>query len=463
MFRQHLVGGCLSLCLVVAAAASAGAQDAQQEVPALSPVLRQNEDWSKFRPEADDPFWLQVKHISLSDDDRVWLSVGGQARMRLEYWDAFGFRDNNQDSFLLTRLRLHGDLHVGEQLRFFVEGKSALATDRDLPGGDRALDRDELDLQQAFADMLLPGEDMSLRFRGGRQMLLFGKQRLVSPLDWSNSLRAWDGIDVQWKGFGWTVDAFYTEYVNIEKYASNDHDLDESFYGVYANGPMGDSGVKADLYWLRRERDPMSDRRNTVGARLFGKCGESGFDYDLEAAYQFGHAGSLDVSAFMVGAELGYTFATAAMEPRVWLGIDYGSGDDNPTDGDLGTFDQLYPLGHAYLGYIDVVGRQNIFDVSLGVKAKPIDKLTLQLAGHCFWRAEDDDALYNAGGGVVRAGGATSEKFVGAEVDLTASYQLNRHVNLSAGYSHFFAGPFIERSGPGQDIDFAYLQAEVTF
>ncbi len=439
------------------------AKDAGGELPPLSPVLRQNENWADFHPAADDPFYLQMKHITLSDDDSVWLSLGGQLRMRGEYWDGFGFRDNNADSFLLTRLRFHADLHVGPQLRFFVEGKSALATDRDLPGGDRSLDRDELDLQQGFADFTWNDNDLSLRVRGGRQMLLFGKQRLVSPLDWSNTMRAWDGLDakIQWRG--WSADVFFTEYVNIEKYAANDHDLDESFYGIYATGPIQEGSVNADVYWLRRERGITRDFRHTLGARLFGKCGDSHFDYDIEGAYQFGEAGSLDVSAFMIGAEVGYTFAQVDTQPRVWLGFDYGSGDDSQTDGDLNTFDQLYPLGHAYLGYIDVVGRQNILDLNAGVKYSPVDKLALRLAGHLFWRADDADALYNAGGGVVRPGGTTSEKFVGAEIDLTASYQLNRYTSLLAGYSHFFAGPFVERTGSAQDIDFVYVQAQVTF
>jgi len=31
------------------------------------------------------------------------------------------------------------------------------------------------------------------------------------------------------------------------------------------------------------------------------------------------------------------------------------------------------------------------------------------------------------------------------------------------GYSHFFAGPFIDDSGRDQDIDFGYLQGQYTF
>ena len=48
---------------------------------------------------------------------------------------------------------------------------------------------------ESILNVVLPvWDDATLTLRPGRQMLLFGKQRLVSPLDWSNTMRAWDGV-----------------------------------------------------------------------------------------------------------------------------------------------------------------------------------------------------------------------------------------------------------------------------
>ena len=189
--------------------------------PAYSPVLRQNEDWSVLagqdRSGAEDPF-DPIKYVPLSDDGSFWVSFGGQARTRVEIWDDFGFGGSNDDTFLATRLRMHADLHAGEHVRFFVEGKSALATERDLPGGNRGLDRDELDLQQAFGDLTLPlGDGLAVTVRGGRQMLLLGKQRLVSPLDWSNSMRAWDGVMAILTCKAWKIHGFWTQFVPVQR------------------------------------------------------------------------------------------------------------------------------------------------------------------------------------------------------------------------------------------------------
>ena len=47
-----------------------------------------------------------------------------------------------------------------------------------------------------------------------------------------------------------------------------------------------------------------------------------------------------------------------------------GSGDDEP-GGDVETFNQLFPLGHAYFGYIDLIGRQNALDLHFDLKVAP--------------------------------------------------------------------------------------------
>lgn len=183
--------------------------------PSYSSVLRQNEDWSVLA--GDDTiqtksFFDPIKYIPLTDDGNFWISFGGQARFRLEAWNNFNFDKEFDDTFLLTRLRLHTDIHTGKYLRFFAEMKSAFSTDRDLPGGRRTLDVDELALQQAFADIILPvGESGKLTLRPGRQMLLYGKQRLVSPLDWANTMRTWQGIQGIIDFHDWKISGFWTE------------------------------------------------------------------------------------------------------------------------------------------------------------------------------------------------------------------------------------------------------------
>ncbi len=454
-------------------AASEPSADAAAPRPSFKP-LPFEEDWSAFDPTSGDDVWDPIKHIHLSDEGDVWASFGGEFRLRAESWHSFGFldADGRDDTFLLGRALLHADVHFGESVRFFVEGESALATDRDLPGGRRTLDIDTLDLQNAFADLVFTFDaDTTLTARVGRQELMFGKQRLVSPLPWSNSQRSWDAARAIVTADRWRIDAWVSRFAAVDKYEFNDWDLGPDFHGVYATTTLGGKHpLTLDGYWLYLDDDIATfagvtddEQRHTVGARLGGPISDTGFDVDVEFSYQFGELGSADIRAWMAAAELGYTFSTSTLKPRLHLGFDYASGDDDPGDGDINTFNQLFPLGHAYFGQMDVVGRQNIIDASGGLSLRPTSTVTVRASAHFFWRASEDDALFNAGGAVVRPAGASDAREVGQEIDFRVAWKADRHMTIEAGYSHFFAGDFIEDTGPDDDIDWFYLQATYRF
>ena len=456
------------------AATAEKAAPAQDAAPTPTPppnykIIRAEEDWSKFDPSTSDDFWAPIKHVKLSKDGSVWASFGGELRARVENWQNFGFADDNDDTFLLGRILAHMDLHFGENVRVYVEGKSALSTPRDLPGHQRTLDVDELALQGAFVDLRFPSDGVTFTLRVGRQELLFGKQRLVSPLPWSNSMRTWDAARAILEFDRWRIDGFWSRYVGIKKYEFNDWELGSDFYGVYATGKVGDRDkpFDVDAYFLGLNQSSATyngtagdEERYTFGARFGGTLGD--FDFDLESAYQFGQVGSGDVNAWMIAADAGYTFA-CPWKPHLNLGFDYASGDDAPGDDEVQTFNQLFPLGHAYFGYMDFIGRQNIIDLHSGLSFKPWEALTVKVDGHLFWRASTDDALYNAGGGVVRAGNLSNESEVGQEIDLTLIYAVDKHLTLQGGYSHFFPGSFIDDSGPGRQMDWFYFQATYRF
>src|SRR5262249_9103336 len=144
-------------------------------------------------------------------------------------------------------------------------------------------------------------------------------------------------------------------------------------------------------------------------------------EYDLEGAYQFGSIGST-ISAIMIGSDVAHTWSANRPHPRLHAGFDYASGDATP-GGDVGTFNPLLPLGHAFLGFIDVVGRQNIVAPSAGLGVAPTARLTMDATCAYFARASERDALYNAAGSVERAAGSANAKSIGTELDLTATYR----------------------------------------
>ena len=112
---------------------------------------------------------------------------------------------------------------------------------------------------------------------------------------------------------------------------------------------------------------------------------------------------------------------------------------------------------------MDYIGRQNIVSPLAGVTLSPVRDLRLSLQQYFFWRASDRDAIYNTGGAVLRPGTGTRVRYVGAETDLLANYDFTRHLLGYAGYSYFYAGEFIHKTGRDKDSNFFYAGLEYTF
>ncbi len=450
-------------------------------VPAATPArpayqfLRATEDWSVLRDVPDrgqDPFDT-FKYVPFGASGADWASFGGDFRFRSESWANFNFGApagvSHDDTFFLSRLRAHGDIHLGDSFRLFTEVKGDYASRRDLPGGVRTVDEDKFELQQLFVDFKFDlGDGASLTLRPGRQEYAFGVQRLVSCLPWANSLRTWDGLTALLATKGWNVTAFEAAFVPIVRNGIGRADNDELLGGVYARQLESGKPTGLELYVLRNDWNTPrtfngtrgADRRWTLGLRQTGQPTPR-TDYDVELDYQFGSTGAGGVAAWSVASVAGWQ-AREDKSLRFWAGFDWASGDRG-AGGDVQTFNQLYPLGHAYFGAIDMIGRQNIIDLSAGAGWKAAPRLTVNVQVHDFQADSTKDAIYNAGGGVVRAGGSYRSPAIGQEIDLTAAWNYSRHVGFDAGYGHFYAGPAIQQSGRSGGIDFAYFGTTVTF
>jgi hypothetical protein len=440
----------LALVFLLISSAAAAASP-----PATRPAyrdLRFDEDWSVLAEPAAlpsrDPF-DPIKYVELGDD--VWASFGGQLRLRFESWDAYEFSDvsDPDEDLLLTRLLAHVDLHFGERARLFVEVKSAGSTDQHVFDDTRPLDVDWFDLQNGFLE--LAGE--SLRFRLGRQELAFARQRLVSPLDWANARRTFDGATLEWTRGDWHATGFATRPVRVRPDDGNDYRPDiETFYGVHATRSATSETARLDLYAYGIEKEDGDDRFFTLGGRVADTIGDTPFDYDLELS---GQLGSDAFRAAMFASQLGWWLAEHTLSPRFFVGFDWASG------GDDGVFNQLFPLGHAYFGAIDAIGRQNLLAASAGVSFRPLAAVSAELVFHQFWLDDPGSGLFAADGRQTRPGG--SRHRVGAELDLVGKWQIDPHTALFAGYGHFFPGPFIDAADPSSATDFVYLALQYTF
>jgi len=438
-------------------------------------AVRYDEDWSTLKgvdTSRTDDFWDRLKFIPFTTDQSVWLSIGGQVRERFEYFDQFQWgasAPKRSDAYLAQRIRLNTDLHVTPYFRLFFEGWSALVWNRDLQGGNSTTFVDQADLHNGFAEVMIPLRDQaSVTLRGGRQELIFGAQRLVGVSDFTNTRRSFDGATSIVRVGDWTITPFWADLMIVKQYRFNTSSTDNQLFGIYSTGPAHLLPGNLDLYYLGVDNKTAAfngtsgrEKRHTLGLRAWGKIGQN-WDFEFEGAGQFGTLGSGDIGAGMVAAILGYTLPVKDLSPRVYLEFDYGSGDKKP-GGKVGTFNQLYPSSHGFLGYNDFIGWQNILSPSAGVSLKPVRDLTVSLQQYLFWRASDRDAIYNSGGAVQRPGTGTRARYVGAETDLLATYNFTRHLQGYAGYSFISSGGFIEKTGRDSNSNFVYTALQYTF
>lgn len=412
-------------------------------------------------------FFDPIKNIRFDD----WrLSLGGSLRGRGEFRTNKFLNplDPTQDTAFLHRYFLHADLKYRNLFRVYVEGTFSAIEDND--GPQLAIDENHGDFYQYFVDLRVLGEDTPLTFRAGRQELLYGKQRLISPLDWSNTRRRFDGFKLFWADETWNADVFYVYPVRTFRDRIDEFDSRRPFIGTYVTYKgIENHGVDFYYFYFRNANDTTNAEGsvgtldlNTIGGRFFGKTGN--WDYDTELTGQFGNYAGDNVQAWSWAIEGGHTFKDLPWTPRLGGGFDYASGDSDPDDGHHARFNQLFPLGHAYLGLIDLVARQNIVAANANLTLKPLKNVTAKVSYHAFWLAANSDGLFNAGGALLRrdaTGGSPHD--VGHELDFIVKWSYDAHQSVLLGYSHFWNGGFINNTGLGDDADFIYLQYEVKF
>lgn len=403
-----------------------------------------------------------LKRIHCGDD---WLvSAGGQTWIRTmhEVDSRLTATDNN---YQLFRNREYLDVWRRDQFRLFAEFIYAESFHADL--SPLPIDVNRADMLNLFGEVkLFGGSEGRAYLRVGRQELLYGSQRLISPLEWANTRRTFQGAKVYYQGERWDFDLFWMQPVAVNRNYWDNVDNNRNFAGAWATR-KGTSSV-CDLYYLFLDDanptatgvggDVGGQSVHTLGARIFAK--RDSWMFETEWMLQLGaYANQTKVAASTpVGA--GYDFSETAWRHQLWAYYDWASGDRNPGEGGVNsTFQQLFPFGHYYFGYLDLVGRQNIQDVYGQWVFFPEHWLTCLVQFHTLWLASDKDALYTAAGVPIRRDPTGSAgNFVGNELDLLATAQLTAHLNFSIGWSKLFAGRFIEETGPDVSPELFYTQ-----
>jgi hypothetical protein len=176
---------------------------------------------------------------------------------------------------------------------------------------------------------------------------------------------------------------------------------------------------------------------------------------------QTGSFGSASILAWTVASDTGYTFRSLPLTPRIGLKADIASGDSNPRDNRLGTFNALFPK-QPYFSEAALLAPANLIDVHPSATFQLTKKLSFTTDVDFFWKHQIDDAVYAPPGRPLIRAGQSEARYIGSQVNAGLEWQLSKHVAVDLYYSHFFVGPAVSKTG-GRDVDFTSASLTLRF
>lgn len=403
------------------------------------------------------------RYLPLADDGAVWITFGGELRARSEGLDSvdFGVGDGPDYGVVAYRSLVHADLRTEVGPRLFVQ-LSAADQDGRKPGA-RSFDKSDPDLAQAFVDLPISFEGGSISVRVGRQELALDN-RLVALRDGVTLRRAFDGARVVLEARGWALTGFYVSPVLNQPGAFDDQATPgETFGGVSLALPHADGGPVWSVFAFERTRRfarfasaTGEERRQSYGLRYAADGDRS--DLEVQVVAQSGQVDKQDVAAW--GMAIDYGWRPFPHSPtRIGLELSAASGDGDPDDGKLNTFDPLYPnlgaFGDAPLYYY-----ANQINAQVNVQRR-FGAVTLKADATLTGRFDTADAIYVSPGRPLATPGS-DQRFSAVVLETSARWSVRPGVELYAAILRAEALDAIRAVG-GDDVAFGLVQLTAAF
>lgn len=436
-------------------------------------TLPGDEDWSFLRERArrTDPL-DGLKFIPLGDE--AFLTLGLDARGGYERYRNFEFgRLPGYDGYWQERLLPSVALTAG-RWRLYGALRQAAVDNRRPPVPASEFDR--LDLHQGFAELAF-GDLLGLRrddafLRVGRQELHYGDGRIISVRGGPNLRDDFDGGVARLRAGPWIADVFGAADTRDGADAfDNTAASGRTLWGAYGTRAVA-APVQADAYYVGYRRTVSAfvagtggETRHSVGTRLWvARSAAGGWSGDVEATVSLGEFRPLGgtaqaIRAYGVSGQLTHGWPDRPLAPVLGTRWGYTSGDDDPRDGTLGTARSPHPPGRLF-GEASNLGPGNLVGVRPSLQLSPVRWLLLDTEVSFFWRASTADGVYSPPGLLLR-GALGGRRYVGRELSLRVTAQLDRHLALQVAVAGFAVGGYLRDNPPARDI--AYAEARVLY
>jgi hypothetical protein len=392
-----------------------------------------------------------------------WIGFGAEERLRYEGYHNSGFKLNNNDSYLLNRLRVQMNLQFNGWFKVVSQVQDARPFLQKAPYGPPNEVR--WDLKLAYAEFGDPERNW-VSVRVGRQVLNYNNTMLANA-DWKNQGRSFDAAVTNLRYDRYRLGVFAASIVVPLISGISHHQEGNNIYGLYGgiDRLLPNSTLEPFLLWrvqpsvaIETTAKVKTGRQNekAYGLRYKGTAFGS-LDYSWEAVLERGTDGPNNIRAWGQAFGAAYRLNDLFWHPRAFAQYDYASGDKNSNDGAHGTFDTMYS-SHDRFGITDQFGWQNLKAARAGFTLEPRRRWSVTAQYLDFWLASATDSLYNSSGGsIVRDATGKSGTHVGEEFDVYSWFELNKHVNIGAGVGHIMPGSFLANTTKGPSYNYPYF------
>jgi len=417
--------------------------------PAIDWHYRWQEDWSVLADTAlrTDPF-DPVKYIRIGPNPQSYLSLGATIRERFESV-TFRLLPLQPDDYLIDRIQLHADVHLGPYVRIFTQVVDARAFGKSFL---RPIDQDRLDIEQAFINFILPVGTDVFRITAGREEPKLDLQRFVDIRDGPNVRQPFNSVAADYTSKDWRVVGFYSQPVNT---------IDKELFDDFSNTHFTITGVRLERYnvgpgrlslyaaQLRNDKafyvaDVGSERRNVLDMSYVGRS--AGWDWDFEGMAQSGHIEAKTIRAWGIGGQFGYTLASQPWSPRLGLQVDVASGTENPNGNVFGTFNPLFPSGFYELltGY---PGYANFIHLKSSAMVHPTKELSMLATVGSMWRETLFDAVYLLPAIPVAGTAGVGSVYTGTYGQIRIDWTMSLHLGGAIDAEYFAHSQWLRQAG----------------
>ncbi len=327
----------------------------------------------------------------------------------------------------------------------------------------------------------LPGDPTLLALKRTRIA-----ERLIGPFAYTHVTRSFDGARLAIDRSGWNATAFASHPTAGGFEVSANREIDQvSLASIAVTAKRLPYAPPADarFFYLYYEDDrsaavkvdnraPMArvaDQRDiavhTWGGHAMAvvEAGPGTFDALVWAARQNGDWGALDHGAWAYALEAGYQLPRVPSAPWLRGGINRSSGDDDPADGEHGTFFQVMPTARIYAQF-PFYNLMNDEDVFVQLIANPFTRASVRVDYHWLRLTEPRDLWYGGGG-------ATNDRVFGFSgipalgrrelahvVEVALDAKLHERVAANAYYGHAFGQGVVGATFDGKDGSYGYVE-----